>query len=214
MKKAHKKVWAVLIAVVLAAATHALWLPLPAQFLAPADNVKKADAIAVLSGDWLAQREDKAVELYKQRLAPRIIKILEEENRPLIFAKKVLNQNIAQKDAYTAFFESRGVQPADIIIGGETATSTFDELKAVKDIALKNNFRSIILVTGDYHMRRALMTARWIFGHSGVKIYNASAHSKGFSPRQWWRREDDIKGVVLEYLSIMFYLTYHFTLGR
>lgn len=204
--------WFVILA--LLAATHVLWLPLPARFLMVRDNIRKADAIVVLSGDWKFDRENKVIELYKQGFAGKIIRILERDNLWFNWIKNLLNLDITQGEVYSGYFRSGGIPAEAIITGEEVATSTFDELTAARDIILKNRFKSIILVTSDYHMRRALFTARWVFRHQDVKIYNATAHSKKFNPHRWWLHEDDIKSVVLEYPIMVFYLWYHFALGK
>jgi hypothetical protein len=58
------------------------------------------------------------------------------------------------------------------------------------------------------------MTAKWIFKGTGTKIYNASWHSQEFCPGKWWLSEYNVKEVVLEYLSLLLYATYHAALGR
>lgn len=214
MKNAPGKILIVFAAIALALGSHTLWLPLPARFLTVRDDIGKAGAVVILSGDWCLDREAKAVELHKEGLANKIIRVLERDSRKFDAARSLFNSNAAQKEVYVRYFEERGI-PADAIIMGEAvATSTFDELGAARRIALEDGLDSIIIVTSDYHMRRALMSARWVFRNDNIKVYNASVYSKRFNPGRWWLHEEDIKGVVLEYLSIFFYLSYHFMLGK
>lgn len=199
---------------VLLAVTHSLWMPLAAKFLMVRDNIEKADAVVVLSGDWNFKREEGAVELYKEGLVGRIIRVLEKENIAFDIMKRLLGTDVTQKELYARYFESKGINGNAVILREGIATSTFDELGAAKDVVLKNHFKSVILLTSDYHMRRALMTAKWVFGSDDIKIYNATIYTKGFNPNDWWLHERSIKEVIFEYLNTGFYLVYHFMLGK
>ena len=212
--KGHKRFFIFLAVCVVAICTYTAWLPLPARFLTVKDNIKRVDCIIVLSGDRNFCREIKAVELYKKGFAGKIIRILEVNNIALDEVAELLNLNIEQRDIYSRYFQSKGVPKEAIILGEMVAKNTFNELEAAKEIVLKNHFNSIMLVTSNYHMRRTLMTAKWVFRSCGIKIYNASAYYKDFSPDRWWLHEKDTKDVVMEHLSILFYLIYHFMLGK
>lgn len=195
-------------------ATNGLWMPLPARFLLVKDNIEKADAIVVLSGDLDFNREKMAAQLYREGFANKIIRVLEKDNTGFDAIKTLFNLDATQEEIYKKFFESQGAPPEAVIFGDLIATSTFDELNAAKDIILKNNFKSFILVTGDYHMRRALMTAKRFFKPTNVKVYNATVYTKYFILRNWWLHERPLKEVALEYLNCGFYLLYHFILGK
>ena len=215
MGKRAKKVLTGFLVVVLTVASHPLWMPLFGKFLVVKNDIQKADVIMVLSGDWKFDREKKAIELYKEGFADKIIRVLERENISFDMMKRLLNSEATQEQAYTNFFESNGVNKESIILLDEAvATSTFDELKAARAIILKDHFKSMILVTSDYHMRRALMTAKWVFRHEGITIYHATVYSASFNPDNWWLHERGIKEVVFEYLDSGFYLIYHFMLGK
>jgi len=199
---------------VIAAVTCNLWMPLPARFLLVKDTIRKADAIVILTGDWNYDREAKAIGLYKEGFSEKIIRILEKENRGFAIVMKALGSDITQREAYIRYFETHGVPGDSVILGETVATSTFDELKAVRDVVLANDLRSIILVTSDYHMRRTLMTAKWLFRSRGIRIYTATANSRGFNPNRWWLDEEGLKGVIFEYLSVCLYVCYHFITGK
>lgn len=213
-KKRRRGFFKWFLACLLLAVTHSLWMPLPARFLVVEDNIKKADAVIVLSGDWKFEREGGSVGLYKKGNAGKIIRILEKENVPFNIMKRLLNTEVTQEELYMRYFESNGLNREGVILSEGIATSTFDELKAAKDVVLKLRFKSIILLTSDYHMRRTLMTAKWVFRPQDIKIYNATVYTEGFNPNNWWLHEKSIKEVIFEYLSTGFYLVYHFMLGK
>lgn len=207
-------IFKIIIIVAVIAVTHGLWMPLFAKFLIVKDNVQKADAVVVLSGDWAFGREKKAAGLYNAGYALKVVRVLEKQNTTLTMVSELLGTQINQKDAYIRYFASQGVSEDALILGDMVATSTFDEMIAARQIILKNNFKSIILVTSDYHMRRALLTTKWLLRHDGIKVYSATAYSQKFNPDKWWLREDDIRGVIFEYLTLCLYLCYHFVTGR
>jgi len=216
MKKGFfRKLFITILIILILLATHKLWMPLPARFLIVRDDIKKADAILVLSGDKEFNREEKAIELYKKGLAPRVVRMLEKEDPDWFdVVKSLLNLEIAQEFVYGEYFARNGLVGDSVILGESVATSTFDEITAARMIFLENNIQSIILVTSDYHMRRSLITAKKLLKPYGVKIYNASVYSDEFNPDRWWTHEGNIRDVIFEYLSIVFYITYHFMLGK
>ena len=216
MKRITKRL--IIVSVVIAALTltHSLWLPLFAKFLIVKDNLAKADAILVLSGDWNFDRADWGIRLYKKDYADKIILIIERED-PRWFSvvmKMLLHSDLTQKEAVRRYYETQGVPRKDLIFGRKLATSTFDELHAAKDMIEEHKFKSVILVTSGYHMRRVLMTAKRVLVPAGIDIYNATVSLEGYYPGTWWLHESDTKHIFLEYLSIAFYIIYHFTLGR
>ncbi|MEI8176440.1 MAG: YdcF family protein [Candidatus Omnitrophota bacterium] len=214
MKTGTRKFLITVVVIAVLALTHLVWMPLFAKFLIVKDEIKKADCIVMLCGDLKFDREKKAIELYHAGTAAHIIRILERDNTTFTMIAKLLNSGVTQREAYANYFGWNGVKPEGIILGDAVATSTFDELRAARGVMADKKYRSLILVTSDYHMRRALMTARWVFRGTGVALYHASARGELFHPDRWWCYEDDIRPVVFEYLSMVFYLVYHFALGR
>lgn len=214
MKRGIKKFFILLLVLVLMAASYRVWLPLPARFLLIQDEIEKVDAIIVLTGDWNFDRENKAIELYKKGYGQYIVRMFEsQEPYWFHFMKGLLNLEMTQHELYRSYFESRAIPSDALIVGEAVATSTFDELKAARAIILKNDFKSILLVTSDYHMRRTLMTANRLWGSKGVRIYHATAHSGLMKPDQWWLHEYDIESINHEYLCILYYVCHHFLFG-
>ncbi len=209
----RKFLFLVVIGAVLAV-THVFWAPQFAKFLTVEDNIRKADCAIVLSGDPKFEREHKALELYRDGYVNKVIRILEKDNVNFNTMAILLNSVVTQKEAYTRYFELNGVSADSLIIGDMVATSTFDELSAAKNIVLKMGYHSVVIVTSDYHMRRALMTARWIFKDTDVNVYNATIFSDDFHPDRWWLNEGDTRSVLFEYPCLVFYLVYHFFLGK
>lgn len=205
--------------IAIAVLTHKAWLPLPARFLVVKDNAQKADCVVVLGGD-LYSRFKKTVDLYDAGYARNIIySVLPESDEGvsdyLNFERKIMGQKkIPQKELALRTFAYFGKDPAGIRFTDGTVTSTFEEAVAAKKIMLKEGYRSMILVTSDYHMRRALMLFGIVFRGTGIKIYTSTAVNPLYNPSQWWRKEREVKTIAGEYLSIFYNLIYHFILGK
>ncbi len=197
--------------------TFRLWLPLPAAFLVLKDAPEKADCIVVLRGDDY-YRIPKAVELVKKGYAKDIVlSLLPDE--PYLAYTDILHilyslGPLPQKDLALKYFDYFGKNPEGIHFTERPVTSTFEEAHATREWMSAKRFRSLILVTNPYHMRRARLLFDWAFKGTGVKIYSAVAPNPFDDPSHWWRKERDVKQVALEYLAFAQNFIYHIVLNR
>ena len=65
-------------------------------------------------------------------------------------------EDIASKEYAARAFEYLGKDKKGLVFTGQEVTSTYDEAVVARDFMLKNGYKSLILVTSTYHMRRAL----------------------------------------------------------
>lgn len=173
-----------------------------ANYLVATDTpLQKADLIFVLNGDYNT-RPFYASELYKQGLAPLVV-IAQAESSP---AEKLgLEENPTQIAVKVMLL--KGV-PADRILVLEEngpVTSTFDEAAALRSYITSHNIRSVILLTSQFHTRRA----RWVFEKelSGlpVRLEVAGAPHTSFNAGNWWNVEDGLIYLNNEYIKLFFY---------
>ena len=164
-------------------------------------TLNRADVIFVLNGDYNT-RPFYAVDLYDQRKAPRIA-IAQAESSP---AEQLgLVQNVT--DIAVKVMESEGVPADDIYIlsKNQPVTSTFDEVAAIHQYLIDNNYDSVILVTSQMHTRRA----RWILEKelegSSISIQVAGSPHPTFDASNWWTVEDGLIFVNNEYIKLIFY---------
>ncbi len=196
-----------------------IWLPLAATFLLAKDNVGKADCIVPLRGD-LYYRFKKAIELYEDGYADSIvISVLPElekvESDYCAVKMRIYGVNkLSRRDFTLKAFKYFGKDPKGIYFTDQAITSTYEEALATRDLMLDKGFKSLILVTSGYHTRRALMIFRAVFRGSGIKIYNCSAGRELLNPRTWWKKEDEVKFILQEYLSMVHNTIYHFILKK
>jgi uncharacterized SAM-binding protein YcdF (DUF218 family) len=117
----------------------AVYVACPVSLVLVADEPRAADAIVVLGGDQ-GERTAKALELFKQGLAPRIV-ITGESKMEMV----------------TNCFRTAGV-PVSILTVETEAANTYQNAEFCKPILKQWNARTALLVTSWFHSRRALVT--------------------------------------------------------
>ncbi|MDA9101107.1 YdcF family protein [Omnitrophica bacterium] len=193
------------------------WLPKIGTVLTVPDHIKKSDAVVVLQGKSYF-RFLKAAELVKSGMADRIVISLvpepeEIENEAYLFYLSVFGfDELTQRDYVLKVFEALGIPNDKIEFTPGMATATYEEAALSRLLFDLKGYRTMILVTDPYHMRRALFIFSQLFKDSGVAIFNATAENSLFDPEHWWRKERDVKRVGLEYLSFAHNLLYRFLL--
>ncbi|ULG74955.1 YdcF family protein [Macrococcus brunensis] len=128
----------------------------------------KSDVIVVLNGD--TGRIEKAVELYKQGLAPYLI---------LSPADTTKSDDIYQQAIRLGI-------PADRLLVDNQATSTFTNSTIVNNLMNRYHMQSGIVVTSDYHLKRAKEIFERYKGNK-VFFYVSAPDAKG---RSWYERPD------------------------
>jgi uncharacterized SAM-binding protein YcdF (DUF218 family) len=164
-----------------------------------ADAPRQADVIVVFAGGvgesgkaggGYQERVKRAVELYRQGKASRMI-----FSSGYVFAFR-------EAEVMSELAVAQGV-PASAIILETKAANTYKNVAFVKEILRREQWRSILLVSSPYHMRRALLTWRKVAPEitvvpSPVPKSQFYAHDLGASLEQ-------IRGILHEYLAIVAY---------
>ena len=145
------------------------------QYLSPSDNLTKADAIVVVSGD--TDRIKQAIDLYKKGYAPRLILSGAQKDGPTSNALAMHLEASAS-----------GI-PDEAIILEEKATNTFENALFVKEIVLSRGFKSLILVTSPYHQRRVYETFKVLFKDTEVTLQNSPSSYSSWKADSWWERD-------------------------
>lgn len=158
------------------------------------DQLDRADAILVLAGDSNGERVDEGINLYKQGYAGYILM----SGGPL--AWRLTNAEWMKKQAL-----AEGV-PERAILLQDRSRSTLDDANFSLPIAVKHDFKSVILVTSPYHTRRAAAVFKKIFGSAGIRVIVYPVRKSDFNPVGWWTRHEDAAYVVWEYVARIMYL--------
>jgi uncharacterized SAM-binding protein YcdF (DUF218 family) len=173
------------------------------RFLAPREEAGRADLIYILGGDYI-RRVPYAAGLFAGGAAPRIVIPREKMgggDRSLPGAQEHFS------DASERILRQAGV-PAGAILqwtyqGG--VTSTAEELRALEVyVETFPEVSSVIIVTSDYHTRRAGYTARRMLpGRVAVTVLGAD--NDGWTVENWWRHPMGRRTVHDEIVKLAYY---------
>ena len=141
-----------------------------------------ADVILVLGDDnFYADRATHAAELFRQRVAPEVV-VNGRRLRPNADITELMEHDLIE----------RGVPKDKIEKFTHDANSTTEEAEALAKLAKDRRWKSAVIVTSNYHTRRA----RYIFGRvfpAGTVVTVASARDGDFDPERWWEKRQSAK---------------------
>ena len=180
---------------------HAPLLTSYAEFFTMHTEAKGADAIVVLSG-MVETRLPRAITLYKEGYAPRILLTQERSVNALAAQLHCTNMDKAQ-DLIHLLHADCELTIVPSLKGG--ATSTFDEAYDLKDWARKNSYKRIIIVTDDFHTRRALYAFKKIFKDTNIAVQAAGAANDFFNEHDWWKSDWGLSAYILEGIKFSLY---------
>ena len=152
------------------------------SFLVVQDELKKADVIVVLGGE--NSRVEEAAHLYKQGFAGYMI---------------MTGKRVAEGMKRSAV--RSGVPAEDIIVEPEAA-STYQHPIYIKPIMEARGFKSAIVVSSPYHMRRSAMLFDRAFRKTGVELIYHSQQDGWFDPDRWWKEAVSRRAVKMEYAKL------------
>ncbi|HEX3100186.1 MAG TPA: YdcF family protein [Pyrinomonadaceae bacterium] len=197
------------IALVVFAIGWVLLAPSLAVYLIVEKPLEHADAIMVLSGSAVyKERTQKASELYKQGVAPRIFITDDGERAGWSRAEKT-NPSFVELEQRELV--SNGVAPDSITVLPGQVSGTDQEAKALAEEVAARPVKSVLIVTSAYHTRRALRTFEKILGGKDVEIGIAYAPpgEQTPSPDLWWVKPRGWQMVAGEYVkSVLYWMFY------
>jgi uncharacterized SAM-binding protein YcdF (DUF218 family) len=151
------------------------------------DTLERSDAIVVLSGDnFYADRATRASQIYRQGLGP-IVVASGQRLRPYAGVAELMEHDLIE----------RGVPKDKILRVPHDADNTREEAKVLAQMAKQRKWHSVIVVTSNFHTRRA----RYIFSRvfpEDVRIRVSGAPDGNFDPERWWEKRISVKELVRE----------------
>ena len=179
------------------------------QFLVKKDDVVNVDAMVVLMGS-IPDRSLQAADLYNKGIVDRVILV----EATLGGYQKLVDKGIeivTNTEIMRNSMVAHGIPPEKIVILPGKANSTRMEACIVSDYIRKDHsIDTIIVVSSNYHTRRASMIFRSELNYKEnpvcVLVY-PSSYSE-FSPEKWWKNRRDIKIALSEYIKIFAFLTF------
>jgi uncharacterized SAM-binding protein YcdF (DUF218 family) len=96
----------------------------------------------------------------------------------------------------------RGVPKEKILVFPQDADNTKEEAQALLPLVTQKNWHAVMIVTSNYHTRRA----RYIFRHvfpQGIELAVVSARDGDFDPESWWEHRKSLKELTREVAGMM-----------
>jgi len=174
-------------------------------FMAREDPLVQADAIFVLAGTRV-ERPLEAADLYAAGYARHIL----------------LTRSLAEHQAYTAArargahltdeFESErevltqlGVPDEAIVSLPRVHDNTAAEASTLREVAIRERWSRVIVVSSKYHLRRARLACRRALAGTSVDIVLRGSRYDPSEPGDWWRHRADIRWLVSEVPKLVLY---------
>lgn len=151
------------------------------------DRMEPADVIIVIGDDdFTADRATEAAALFHQGWAPRIVA-----------SGRMLRPYSTIADLMTRDLQSRGVPAKAIVRFSHRANNTLEEAKDLEVLIAQNGWSRILVVTSNYHTRRARYVFRKVLPVN-VKLQVVGAFDGAFEPATWWQSREGRKTFLLE----------------
>lgn len=156
------------------------------------DNLDKADALIVLGDDnFYADRATRGAQLFREGKAPVIV-ASGRRLRPNAGIAELMEHDLVE----------RGVPRDKIVRFVHDGDSTLEEAQALAGLVKGKRWRSVIVVTSNFHTRRARYIFRRVFPQ-GMEVRVASARDGDFDPEHWWEKRKSIKELTREFAGMV-----------
>jgi hypothetical protein len=169
------------------------------HWLIKEDALQKANAIAVLSGNFPA-RALEAASLYRKGYAGEIWL-----TRPGTQSDELAELGIhypSEADCNYQVLRRQGVPAKAIHVLDSTVINTQDELEVIGSALRQKNIASVIVVTNKAHTRRVHELWNKLDSSSGKIIVHAISKDE-FQPSAWWTRTGDTHQVIHEVFGMI-----------
>jgi uncharacterized SAM-binding protein YcdF (DUF218 family) len=186
------------IITLLAVILHAHWLALIGRILIVTAPLQFADAIVPLGGEAAQERLIHAAKLFKEGYAQSFIIVNEDIKLPGI--RTGYNELVKREAIW------QGVSSESIVFAPGIVTSTVDEALSVRELAQREGFRSLIVVTSPFHTRRTRRIFRDTFRETGITITVQPVVGHWYKADSWWKSQEGLQTTWTEYLKFLLYL--------
>lgn len=159
-------------------------------YLTPADTLKRADAIVVLSGG--PDRIEWGIKLYQDGWSPR-----------LLLVGAALDKSGPSNAAAMRKTALRAGVPDTAIFLEEDSTNTLENATFSKLVLDSFGAKSIILVTSPYHQRRAYETFKAVYEKENINIINSPSGYSSWNSKEWWAKPASADLTTSEILKII-----------
>jgi hypothetical protein len=156
------------------------------------DEPRRSDAIVVLAGET-DRRPERALQLLSQGYGRVVVLDVPANARLYEFTEIELAQKYIQDLP----------QAGEVSVCAIVGLSTKEESKDAEKCLLREGAKSVLIVTSDFHTRRALEVFRREFPGREFSVA-AARNDEGFGAR-WWTRRQWAKTFVDEWLRLIWW---------
>jgi uncharacterized SAM-binding protein YcdF (DUF218 family) len=165
------------------------------------DPLKNSEALVILSGGG-EERLEAGANLYHDGKVRRII-LTETDELQTGSSTPITTIN------YEALASRYGIDKSKLYKTKKTSSSTYEEAQAVLLLMKQKDWKSLVIVTDNFHSRRTGMIFDKIFKSSGIKVSVQPVNVQGYwyDPIKWWKDSESRDVTVLEYVKIFYFLS-------
>lgn len=174
----------------------AITLPRLGAWLVDEDPLQKADAIIVLGGT-MYDRPLEAVDVHKAGWAPRIYLFREvaDFGETQLMARGI--PYLRAIDIQIDVLRRLGVDPQAIHVLNE-AGSTAEEATQVFELASRERFARLIIITSKQHTRRARLVMTRRLDDLGVQVIMRASRYDQSDVNRWWASRSTLRFTLFE----------------
>lgn len=151
----------------------------------PAREPEAAEGVVALTGAGANQRIATAVQLLEDRKAERVL-------------VSGVNPETTREDVRTLSRTGRRIYDCCVDLGF-TAADTVGNARETLEWARARRYRSLIVVTADYHMPRAMLELRAVMPEPEFRLQSLAVPTRMLQSRRWWRHPPAARLMVVEY---------------
>lgn len=166
-------------------------------FFVASDPLQRTDVVVPLRGSIEEGRVrlDEAAQLVKDGYASTLL--------VSVSAGSYYNQPV--RTLVQAYLEQKGFPKERVEFCDNSADSTIEEGRAIltclRQLGAKEGIKNAMIVTSEYHSRRARFLVRRAFQGSGITAYVHPVYNRNYWSTAWWMRRRWAKTFVIELLS-------------
>ena len=193
LKRISKWILVVLGIYIAILASHTIWLGWMSGILIMDQEFKRADLMVASTGSY--ERFRYAVDLMMTEKVKQLLILGDPRIETPVLGKSVLD--LAQEEALEL-----GLSPGRVIV--KESTSTLVDARVTEETLLELGYRSVLVISDAYNMRRLAMIFDQALKGSGVEITYLSAKGKWsrFHPKRWWRYPFEFEYVLKEWIKM------------
>ena len=145
-----------------------------------------------------------------ERIAAAVALLAEHKGRRVLVSG--VNREVSREQLRAASNTVRRLYDCCVDLGF-TAADTVGNARETAEWARTMRFKSLIVVTTDYHMPRAMLELRAVLRQPGITLQSYAVPTPALKDRHWWRSPSAARLMVVEYSKYLAILGREAVLG-